>query len=353
MDSLKNLLKELLLINSSTKQGANHAVNFCASWLEDHGFNVTSLENNGFRMLLCEIGNGPERIIFNGHVDVVSGKETQFLPTEKDGRLYARGAADMKAGVAAMMYAMSRLMAEPLGARVQLQIVSDEEIGGFHGTGYLVENGHVGDFVICSEPTQLGVALQAKGVLHIDIEVDGKAAHGSRPWEGENAIVKAWRLYDQICQLPFLKERSEFYPYPSVNLAKINGGDVYNKVPDYCQLSFDIRYLPGQDQEEIAAQISEIAGGKVTVKVAGPPVATKRDNRYVRILDSVIQKHSGAPVTYFGQHGSADTHFFASKGIPAIEFGPSGLNWHGDDEYVEMESVEIYARMLEDFVRGF
>ncbi|CAM3912531.1 M20 family metallopeptidase [Mesobacillus zeae] len=353
MEALKTLLKELLLIDSSTQDGANQAVEFCGTWLIEQGCNVSLLENNGCKMLLCEIGEGSETVVFNGHVDVVSGKKSQFLPVEKNGRMYGRGSADMKAGIAAMMFAVSRLKNETLGVKIQLQIVSDEEIGGYNCTGYLVDNGHTGDFAICSEPTQLGIALQAKGVLHMDIEVAGKAAHGSRPWEGENAIANAWELYGEICGLPFLKDHTEFYPAPSVNLAKINGGEVYNKVPDLCTMSLDIRYLPGQKTEQIIRQIDDITNGKLIIKVAGAPVETKKENVYIHKLSSIVEKHTGIPARYFGQHGSADTHFFASKGIPAIEFGPSGANWHGDEEYVEIQSLYTYLTMLEDFARAF
>ncbi|PWG67608.1 succinyl-diaminopimelate desuccinylase, partial [Enterobacter mori] len=84
----------------------------------------------------------------------------------------------------------------------------------------------------CAEPTQLGIGFQAKGILQIDIELRGTSAHSSRPWEGENAVVKAFELYQQLISLPFAKESTEVYDQPSINLAKINAGDVYNKVPD-------------------------------------------------------------------------------------------------------------------------
>lgn len=273
---MKELLKELILIDSSTKEGANQAVEFCKQWLIEHELKPNLIENNGYKMLVCEIGEGDKTIVFNGHVDVVSGKKEQFIPVEKNGRIYARGAADMKAGVAAMMVAMKKLKNQKLGVKIQLQIVSDEEIGGMNCTGYLVENGNRGDFVICSEPTQLGIALQARGVLRIEVEVSGKSAHGSRPWEGENAIVKAYQIYEKLLQLPFTKESSDFYQSPSINLAIISGGEVFNKVPDHCVMSLDIRYLPGQDADVIVKQIESISDGKVTVSLKGIPVATKR-----------------------------------------------------------------------------
>lgn len=350
---MKELLKELLLIDSSTKEGANQAVEFCKQWLIEHELQPNLIENNGYKMLVCEIGKGETTIVFNGHVDVVSGKKEQFVPVEKEGRIYARGAADMKAGVAAMMVAIKELRNQRLGVKIQLQIVSDEEIGGYNCSGYLVKNGYRGDFVICSEPTQLGIALQAKGVLRLEVEVSGKSAHGSRPWEGDNAIVKAYKVYEKVLELPFTQDSSEFYQSPSINLAIISGGEVFNKVPDRCVMSLDIRYLPGQNPDVIVEQIKNISGGEVRVGLNGIPVATERDNLFITQLKPVLEKHIGGEAVMFGQHGAADTQYFSAQGIPAIEFGPSGGNWHGDDEFVEYESIEKYKDVLVDFIKTY
>ena len=93
---MKELLRELLLIDSSSKEGANRAVEFCQHWLLEHDLQPRMIENNGYKMIICNLGEGETTIVFNGHVDVVTGKMEQFIPVEKDGRLYARGSADMK-----------------------------------------------------------------------------------------------------------------------------------------------------------------------------------------------------------------------------------------------------------------
>lgn len=348
---LKHLLKDLITIDSSTKDGANQAVGFCKQWLFEHHLPVLEFENNGYKMVVCEIGSGDHTLILNGHVDVVSGKPTQFTPVEKDGCLYGRGAADMKAGVAAMMCAMVVLKDVELSSKVQLQIVSDEETGGDNCAGYLVDKGYLGDFVICAEPTQLGIGLQAKGILQIDIEVSGKSAHGSRPWEGINAIEKAYQVYQEILRLPFASECSALYPSPSINLAKIRGGDVFNKVPEHCVMSFDIRFLPTQTKEEILNQIRQAVDGNVIVSSSGDPVRTERNSPYIKALCPIIKKYTKNEAVIFGQHGSADTRFFSAHGIPAIEFGPSGANWHGDEEYISLESIDQYQNMLVEFAK--
>ncbi len=348
-----DLLKNLISIDSSTKNGANEAVDFCEKWLLERNLLVKKLTNNGYNMLVCEIGSGEQTIVYNGHVDVVSGKADLFRPKEKGGRLYGRGAADMKAGVAAMMVAMAELQNRDLKTKVQLQIVSDEEIGGFNCAGYLTAQGYLGDFVICAEPTQLGIGLQAKGIMHVDIEIQGKSAHGSRPWEGVNAIEKAYQTHEKILKLPFVGESSELYPSPSINLAMIKGGDAYNKVPEKCILAYDIRFLPTQTKEEIRKQIEKTTDGIVTAGMSGEPVRTEPNDRFITALVPVIEKITTKKAAIFGQHGSADTRFFSAYGIPAIEFGPSGANWHGDEEYVVIESIHQYRQMLVDYALSF
>jgi succinyl-diaminopimelate desuccinylase len=252
------------------------------------------------------------------------------------------------------MCALVDLNNEILACKVQLQLVSDEEQDGENCSKYLTKQGYLGDFVVCGEPTNLGIGVQAKGILQIDIEIFGKSAHGSRPWQGENAIIKAYEIFNLITKLPFAKEKSEFYEFPSINLSKIEGGNIYNKVPDYCKMSLDIRFLPHQKIDEILIQIKSVAGDKVIIYSEGDPVKTDINDPYVKkLIGSISSVSKQGSVSTFGQHGSADTRFFSVFNIPAVEFGPCGENWHGDDEYVTFKSVELYKEILVQFAKDF
>ncbi|KOO42912.1 M20 family metallopeptidase [Priestia koreensis] len=348
-----SLLKELVKIDSSTKELANEAVHFCEKWLASFDINATVLENNGFLMLVAEIGSGERTLILNGHVDVVPGNEDQFEPYVEGNKLYGRGSADMKAGLAAMMGAFVELKNDSLPCKVQLQIVSDEETGGLNCAQFLSDQGYLGDFVICGEPTQLNIGLQAKGIVQVDVTIKGSAAHGSRPWEGDNAIQKALRVYEEILSLPFTKESSPMYERPSVNLAKISGGDAYNRVPDMCVISVDIRFLPEQTKERVLAELNTISDiASIHVHSDGDPIATKEDDPYVQKLYSIVNKTSHEAIL-FGQHGSADGRFYSRFGIPAVEFGPRGAHWHGEKEYVEIDSVYLYQDILKKLAHLF
>lgn len=349
MDCIE-ILKELIKIDSSNLEGANKLIDFCNHLLQDSGVNTELIEHNGFKSLIGNIGKGEKRIILNGHLDIVSGKKHQFKPYERDGKVYGRGSADMKSGAAAMISVILELKDNELPCEVQLQLVTDEEIGGVNCSKFLVGNGYRGDFVICGEPTQLGIGIQAKGILQIYLEFLGKSAHGSRPWMGDNAIIKAFNAYDKILCLPFTKEKSDLYEAPSINLSKIEGGDVYNKVPDYCKMCLDIRFLPNQNINEIIKQIEGAIETKVNIYSYGDAVKTKKDDIYVKNLSQSITNFTKLNAEIFGQHGSADTKFYSKYGIPAVEFGPIGGNWHGDDEYVVLDSVYTYRDILKDFI---
>ncbi|WP_338471538.1 ArgE/DapE family deacylase [Niallia sp. XMNu-256] len=345
------LLEALIKIDSSTKEGANEAIAFCEQWLIDQGLPVKKLENNGFHMLVCEIGQGDHTIVLNGHIDVIEAEKKQFQPHIQDGKLYGRGSADMKAGVAAFMMAAAQLKDKELTSRVMIQIVPDEETGGINGTKYLTEKGYLGDFIICGEPTNMGIAIQSKGVLQLDITVQGKPAHGSRPWEGTNAITKAIHLYEEILELPFAKEGSPMFTRPSINLAKIQGGTIYNKVPDLCEISLDIRYLPDQSPKDIVHQIQALTDSTVTTHICNNPVKTRADNPYVETLAKSIKRITQLEeATIFGQHGSSDGQFFTKYGGSAVEFGPVGSDWHGENEMVSIDSVREYQEVLVDFI---
>lgn len=354
MPTLIPLLEELIEFDSSTKEGVIRIVNYCETWMKEQGLTVERIENQGYPILIAQIGEGDKTVIFNAHVDVVDAEKDQFAPLKEDGKLYGRGAVDMKAGVASMMETMAEMKDENLQTRVMLQIVPDEETGGEYGTKYLTEQGYLGDFIICGEPTHLGIGIQAKGAVQLDITVHGEPAHGSRPWEGKNAITMATDLFYEIFKLPFAQETEPpLYKEPSINLAKIAGGDAYNSVPKKCEISIDIRYLPSQDPQEIIRQVESITNGEVRVHNISDPVMTREDNLFVQTLASSLKSLTSLEkVRIFGQHGSNDGKYFTPYGGNAIEFGPVGHDWHGDNEHVYMDSVKDYQRILAHFLKA-
>src|ERR687883_1828736 len=210
-------------------------MDFINGWFGARGFETTRYTGAGPRgdltSLVVRVGTGDPRILLHGHVDVVPGEEWQFEPREEEDELYGRGVYDMKGALAAMMYAVEDLNTLGCEATVELLVVPDEEQehGARTGAEVLIKNGHVGDFLITGEPTDFHVGTQSKGVLDLRVTLRGKSAHGSTPWLGKNAVLLAHEHYRRVVELPFAKTRSALFPYPSMNLARIIGGDVLNR----------------------------------------------------------------------------------------------------------------------------
>jgi succinyl-diaminopimelate desuccinylase len=255
------LCERLITYDTSTPEGIASAAGFVKGWLEARDIDVRTETNNGLPVLAATVGaqEGPT-IVLHGHLDVVPAREEQFAPRIDGDRLYGRGAYDMKGGLAAMMCA-TRDLAAQAKARVHFVCICDEESeeDQNRGSDYVVrELGYLGDFAITGEPTDLMIGVQAKGVLLLRLDVSGRSAHGSTPWLGDNAVLKAMDVFRAIESLPFARESSELFDRPSINLGRINGGDALNKVPDQCTMVVDIRYLPNQDPGEILEQIRSI-----------------------------------------------------------------------------------------------
>jgi succinyl-diaminopimelate desuccinylase len=257
------LAERLISYDTSRPEELVAAAGFAKGWLESRDIEVHEHDHNGLPVLVAEVGPrdspGIPCVVFHGHLDVVPGRPEQFTPRVEGDRLIGRGAYDMKGGLAAMMCALKDLgSSSPV--RVRLLCVPDEESEELDQrfTDELVARGLGGDFAITGEPTDLHIGIQAKGVLAMRIEVHGRAAHSSTPWLGDNAVLKAVDLFRAIESLPFTRESSELFDRPSINLGRIAGGDAVNKVPDWCTMVVDIRYLPGQDPARILEEIRAI-----------------------------------------------------------------------------------------------
>jgi succinyl-diaminopimelate desuccinylase len=346
------LAERLIGYDTSRLSELRHAMDFAAGWLEAREIRVTT-RGSGNREALCAcVGDGPLRIIFHGHMDVVPGHPEQFVARRDGSLLTGRGAYDMKGALAAMMFALADLDGGVPGVQVELVITPDEERAdpGTNTTEMLVDEGLRADFVICGEPTDLQVGVQAKGVLIMRISVEGRAAHGSTPWLGDNAILRAVDTFREIENLPFAAESTDLFARPSINLGRISGGDAVNKVPDQCHMDVDVRYLPGQDPDEIVRQIEGLAPRAVEVLLQRPPAFVSPDHAMVQALLAAVGHYEPA-VASIGRDGASDAVAFLSVGVPAIEFGPRGAGHHGPDEHVDLDSLVTYRRALGDFVR--
>jgi succinyl-diaminopimelate desuccinylase len=350
----RGLAERLIAADTSTLDGLRHAAGFVRGWLEARDIEVEDLEFEGLPVITAAVGAPPgaPTVIFHGHLDVVPAHPEQFEPRIEGDKLIGRGSYDMKGGLAALMCALSDAVGQDK-VRVIFTCVPDEESEDAerHSIEWLVKDrGLRGDFAITGEPTDLHIGIQAKGVLALRAAVQGTAAHGSTPWLGDNAILKAHDVFRRIETLPFSRESSDLFDRPSINLARINGGDAFNKVPDRCEMDVDIRYLPNQDPGAILGQIRAIEDLEIVRCFTWPPAVVSRTNPYVLALRDSVQRLTAGESLSVGRDGASDAITFLDAGIPAVEFGPVGAGHHGPDEWVSIASLARYRRALSDFI---
>ena len=351
------LAERLITYDSAGPEGIRAAQAFVGGWLEARDLEVEVRDFLGLPVVLARAGSrtGPQ-VVFHGHVDVVPAFEEQFTPRIEGDRLIGRGAYDMKGGLAAMMCAVKDAAAQDQ-VGVTFVCVPDEESDDVdvRSTDWLVNEMEPplrGDFAMTGEPTELQIGVQAKGVLAIRVEVRGVAAHGSTPWVGDNAILKAHDTFRRIETLPFSRQSSDLFDRPSINLSRIEGGDAFNKVPDRCWMDVDIRFLPNQDPGEILAQVRSIGDLEVLKCFTRAPAIVSRRNPYVLALRDAVSRTIEGNALSIGRDGASDAISFLEAGIPAVEFGPVGGGHHGPEEWVSLSSLSRYRRALGDFVTG-
>ncbi|MGE3365844.1 MAG: ArgE/DapE family deacylase [Rhizobiaceae bacterium] len=368
-DSPIELLKQLVAINSVNPdlvpggKGEAEIADFCAAWFAARSFEVHRLENHRGRPSVVGIARGSgggRSLMFNGHIDTVSiatyGGDA-LDPVVRDGKLFGRGSFDMKGGVAAMMVAAARAKAKGVRGDILVACVADEEYASF-GTED-VAKAFKTDAAIVTEPSHLELTVAHRGFAWFDVVVEGKAAHGSRPELGIDAIAKAGRF---LVALEDYDKRLRANPTHallksgSVHASLISGGEEISSYPASCKISLERRTLPGETSATAAAElqaiIDEIAASDPAFKAAlthgleRPPFEVAESEPIVQALDAVASRHLGRTPTRRGEPFWTDCAILQSAGIPCVMFGADGGGAHAASEWTTVESVERLAAIL-------
>jgi len=308
-------------------------------------------------------------LIVNGHLDVVPVKESAwstdpFDPQVSDGRLYGRGTADMKGGIAAAICALDTLEqagVEP-GCDIVFHLVADEERGGTWGTKVLLDEGLIrGDACLIPEPTDMQLCIAERGLLQALISVEGRPGHGSRPREGVSAIEHAAQLVLALHAADYGDEEHPLLGQPTANVGTISGGTTFNTVAEACVIGLDRRILPGATQESTEKSIRhliESAGVeglryRFDVDTFGEASEMPHDNPWVQAVGDAVARATGSRPETIGMSFTTDARFVRNQArIPAVVCGPGAVEQaHGNDEFVAVERLvdataayaELYA----------
>ncbi len=300
---------------------------------------------------------GPTRpkkfdILLNAHVDVVPGTPKLFKPTIRNGKLYGRGALDMK-GTAAVLTSVFCELADKVPYALGLQIVTDEEIGGHGGAQYQIEQGVRANFVIMGEYANNRHAIYnaARGICWAEIRIKGKSAHGGHLWHGTNAVVKAGDFAGAVLKHYPTPDKETWTTTASVaNLYTPN--DAYNKVPDSAILKIDFRFTQEdpvfQSRDNLEAFIKSLDPEAELINLATfePAINVEELNPYVQGLSAAMLQVTGHKPQFLGRPAASDGRHFAAVGNDIIEFGLYGSGSHSDDECVELASFDEYRSIL-------
>ena len=369
------------LVQTSTENPPGNekvAAQFLKSILPKMAFKIKTVHSpKGRWNLIAEKrwGRGGRTLIFNGHLDVVpAGDPSQwkyppFQGKLYKGRIYGRGASDMKSGIASFIHALTMIDRSEISLHqgaVILHLVSDEESHGHQGMGFLTQKGGIqGDAALVGEPTDLHPVIAHKGALWLRISTFGKSAHSAKPHLGVNAIEKMIKLMDRLNSLTLGGEHP-LLGKPTLSIGTIQGGTKINVVPDRCEIEVDRRMLPGEKKEEVLGVMKEILDSlqsqdslfqyRMEEIDYAEPSEVDPEEEIVRVGVEAIQEVLGKKPPLRAFSGFTDSRFYINQcHIPTLVFGPGDTNQiHTTDESVEVEALvhaaHIYGLILINYL---
>lgn len=347
---MKQLLEDL--IKFKTVDDYNEFVkcfNYIKDYLQDKKLYFKDYEFNKNRSLV--ISNTEDKnldIIFCGHIDVVPGRDDQFNPIVDGNKMYGRGTFDMKGHDAVMIELMKNLDTK---YKVGLFLTSDEELGGFNGTDLLLnEIGYTAKLAIIPDGgNDFNLVKEEKGVYQLELSYKGVPSHSSTPYLGVNAIVKLIDIYEKLIEIyPLPKNDEDFIT--GINLGQIEGGDFINRVPSLATMGLDIRHTTKNTKEEILNNILKI-DKNVDIKELERSyefkyIENELSKEYLDVVREVLQRE----INSINCASSSDARFFYKNNISTIIMNAKGNDMHGDNEYIELDSLEKLYKIYTKFI---
>jgi acetylornithine deacetylase/succinyl-diaminopimelate desuccinylase-like protein len=334
--------------------GEAPAVHVVAEWARSQGLRVEVDELAPRRASVCvHGGRGGRSVMLLGHLDTVGGAAMTdpFAGDVRDGRVYGRGAYDMKGAVAAALLAARDLDRDGLDGSVVVACTADEEYASL-GAEQLVAYGARPDHVIVCKPTDEMLCVAHRGFAGFEIQVNGRAAHGSRPDLGVDAIAAAGVVLTRLEELA--RKLLECSPHPllgtpSVHASVISGGQEFSSYPDRCLLQGERRTLPGETDDAVKSEVAELAKGvdaSTRLVFSRPPLETDPDAKVVQAVSRAAGTTSLEGVPFW-----TDGALFGAAGIPTVIFGPRGAGAHAAEEWVELASLARCSSVYTEAVR--
>lgn len=341
----ENLLRLLKIPSVSFEEG--ELASEVSRILEERGVEA-EIDSSGNVVAALE-GRGDKKIVLNAHLDTVQGE----IPVRvEDSRVYGRGAADMKGGLVGVLEALAALKdAEPRHG-VYFHGVVREEVDGY-GTYALTKEGLKSDLAIVAEPTRLNICLGQKGRVTLKVEVQGKAAHASKPELGVNAVLNACEAVKMIGKIK-MKSHGVIGD-GRITVTGISGGKASNVIPDKCMITLDRRLTIGETPESALLQVRDALklDCRVYLEERPTPYSTPfliDKNPLIHELHRAVEKVH--PCSFGFSKATTDASFYVNSGIPSVILGPGDPNLaHTRGEHIDAREVELFTKALVGFLR--
>ncbi|MFT8363115.1 MAG: M20 family metallopeptidase [Sporolactobacillus sp.] len=367
--ALIRFLQQLVRTNSENPPGREREVaQMIADQLNDDRVRIIkqTVEEDRFNVLaICE-GTDKGKLLFNGHMDtVICGNVDRWINPPLSGiiaenKMFGRGTADMKGGLAAQIFAMKALVASgiPFKHGIMLTAVIDEEVG-FKGTQAVIDDHWIDDCVygIVAEPSSLHIADCLKGGIEFTLRVFGQSAHTGVAVAGDNAIVSMAKLIRAIetYNESLKKVVHPALGSPTCNIGRIEGGYGVTLVPELCTLSFDRQLIPGEEIDKVAAEVGEMINhaaaiydidAELVCSQSFPPWQLSHDTAISQLLRETYNQLYSRPADYTGFNGYSEVELLARSGLPSLIFGPGDLAVaHAPNESIDLEEVIEAAKL--------
>lgn len=368
---MKELLKNLIQAETTAEKGEITAAKVISTEFSQSGINsqIDSWDLNRANITVHIKSAGQKAgLLFACHLDVVGPGEATwmnppFSAIESDGRIYGRGAVDMKGGTAAAVTAIKQIVDSgiELQGDIIFSAVAGEETDSAGAKRFVSDKDWLGELagVVIPEPTDFEIVTAHRGILWLEVTTQGKAAHSSAPHLGVNAINSMRLILNELENYKIKAEPHERLGKCSMSINTITGGKAMNVVPDKCSIGIDIRTLPGQDYEAIIADLEEICSRlkvdneqfEVSISVLRQVQSMETDCScgFVKDFCSVIGTDKTKAVGY-----TTDGPYFASIGSPVVIFGPGKPHLcHKPDEYIDVTNLEKGVEYYKDIILKF
>lgn len=354
---LYRILSKLVALNTTAGnyKEIESAYKFIEQELDWYPFTINKYIKSGYTSMVWNtVSSLQPEIILCAHIDVVPADDNIFSIKKVKDNLYGRGVMDMKFAISVFIVALKTLYLNTGKLpSLAIMITSDEEIGGYNGVNYLVnEIGYSSKVVVIPDGgSNWQIVETAKGAIHLEVTTHGKSAHASEPWKGDSANDI---LIKKLLQLRALfPESGTPTNQTTLNVGKIIGGQQTNQVSDLALATLDIRHPSSESSTSIIDKITDIFNKEnVRVLVKADPFSCDLKNSYVNCWINLLKHHNSTNISV-NENGASDGRYFSKLNIPVIVSQPIGGGTHSSHEWIDENSVVLYTKLLINWLEAY